>query len=152
MTMLKTTTTALTAAVLVTGIGLAWAQTDTATPQPSDTTAVAPQPTPTAADPSAVPPASPRADGTDAATGANPATATDDLQRTTPLPSDARNTTDTPATDRPASMTGNEATTSRDDAASRGLRSADGSPDATLQRSPAATSGDATLAPRSDRN
>ena len=79
MSKLKTATTALTAAVLVTGIGLAWAQTNESV-QPTDPMAAATaQPTSeqTPADPNAVTP-------TDGATTAGQAMPANGPARTTP--------------------------------------------------------------------
>ena len=94
MSNLKTVTSALTAAVLVTSIGLAWAQTDDQT-QPTDPMAAAtasPTSEQTPADPNAMP-----ADTTAQQMPANdPARTMPSVDSTTPLPSDpaVRSTTD----------------------------------------------------------
>ena len=104
MSTLKTATSALTAAVLVTGIGLAWAQTeDQPQNQPTEPTAAAtaaPISEQTPADPNALPP-------TDSSMQQQqPMPAVDDPARTTPpvdnsaapLPSDSSYNSSTPAT------------------------------------------------------
>lgn len=93
MSNLKTVTSALTAAVLVTSIGLAWAQTDDQN-QPTDPMAAAtasPTSEQTPADPNALP-----VDTTVQMPADNPARATPPVDTTAPLPADTatRSTTD----------------------------------------------------------
>lgn len=95
MSNLKTVTSALTAAVLVTSIGLAWAQTDEQT-QPTDPMAAAtasPTSEQTPADPNALP-----VDTTVQMPADDPARATPPVDTTAPLPADpAVPSTTTPA-------------------------------------------------------
>jgi hypothetical protein len=105
MSNLKTVTSALTAAVLVTSIGLAWAQTDEQT-QPTDPMAAAtasPTSEQTPADPNALP-----ADTTVQMPADDPARATPPVDTTAPLPAD---TTTPSTTDRSYNSTNTPAAT-----------------------------------------
>ena len=115
MSTLKTVTSALTAAVLVTGIGLAWAQTeDQPQNQPTDPMAAAtatPTSEQTPADPNAIP-------STDSSTAAaqqqqpvdDPARATPPVDSTAPLPSDSTTSSTNSATSSTATMPDNSYT------------------------------------------
>jgi hypothetical protein len=88
MSTLKTATSALTAAVLVTGIGLAWAQTEDQT-QPTDPMAAAtasPTSEQTPADPNAIQPVD---NNLQQQPVDDPARATPPADTTAPLPSDS---------------------------------------------------------------
>jgi len=113
MSTLKTATSALTAAVLVTGIGLAWAQTeDQPQNQPTDPMAAAtasPTSEQTPADPNAIPPADSSAAAAQQQQAVeDPARATPPVDSTAPLPSDTTtSSTTTTSTTSTTSSTAN---------------------------------------------
>ncbi|KQW46614.1 MULTISPECIES: hypothetical protein [unclassified Roseateles] len=98
MSKLKTATSALTAAVLVTGIGLAWAQTDEQVQPTEPMTAATAEPISeqTPADPNAVTPVDSTTAAQQAMPADDPARTTPPVDSTAPLTSDSttRSTTD----------------------------------------------------------
>lgn len=144
MSTLKTATSALTAAVLVTGIGLAWAQTAEEQVQPSDPMAAATTATPTPSTTSEQTPADPNATSTTAA--ADQASPNPPIESTAQLPANDPATPDSLRTNQAISGSNSSASTSTS------ANSSDSMTSSTTSSYDNSTSSYSEPAPRADRN